>query len=366
VSPIRSVFVMEQHIGHRTYYENLRRFVDRQPEIDATWVPITYSQPDSIWERRLRLPSNLQGTLVGRSQVRRGLELEPYDVALFNTQVPAALAGRLVRKQPYVLCMDITPVQYDQMGQHYDHKADGDGLVAHFKHRVNRRLLQGAAQILPWSTWTRSSLVADYDVDEKRVDVIPPGVDIEVWRPAARRENNELVRILFVGGDFYRKGGDTLIDAYRMLPHGIAELLLVTRSDIQPESCIRVINNMQPNSPELISLYQSCDIFVLPTKAEAFGIAAVEASAAALAIIATAVGGVTDIVKNGETGFVIKPDDTEALAQRLQRLIDDIQLRHRLGNAAREHVEEHFDAHKNAARIVNVLHAAATINGAVR
>jgi glycosyltransferase involved in cell wall biosynthesis len=219
--------------------------------------------------------------------------------------------------------------------------------------------MRGAARVLPWSYWARESLIRDYGVEPDRIDVIPPGVDLQLWRPAHVRRQAGSLRILFVGGDFYRKGGATLLEAFRGLPRGSAELHLVTRSQITPEEGVHLYYMMQPNSPELIALYQSADVFALPTEAEAFGIAAVEASAAGLATIATAVGGLADIVSNGETGFLVQPRQALELQSVLQRLADDVELRHRLGHAARQRAELYFDAQRNASRIIGHLREAA-------
>jgi len=351
---IRVTFVMEQHIGHRAYYQNLKKFIDKSAEIEASWVPVTYADGDNFWERLSFLPSSLRGTLNGRAEIRAGLRRAPADVVLFNTQVPAAIAGRPASRQPYVLSTDITPVQYDQMAEHYGHQPDGVGLVSSYKHYVNSTLFRGAARILPWSSWTKDSLIQDYRIDPARIQVISPGVDLEIWCPLDEAQDGP-VKILFVGGDLYRKGGDVLINAFRRLPGGLAELALVTRTQLHPEPGISVYNDLKPNSAELIGLYHAADIFVLPTKAEAFGIAAVEASAMGIPVIATAVGGVTDIVVDGETGFLVTPGDTEMLASRLQQLILDTDLRKRLGRSARRRAERHFDARRNAACIVKIL-----------
>jgi glycosyltransferase involved in cell wall biosynthesis len=145
------------------------------------------------------------------------------------------------------------------------------------------------------------------------------------------------VRILFVGGDFYRKGGDILLDAFRRLPAGQAELTLVTKSVMKSEPGVTVLTHLKPNTPEMIFLFRSSDIFVFPTRADSFGIAAVEASAAGLPVVAAQVGAIHEIVVNGETGFVIPPDSP------------------RLGQAGRRHAELHFDGAKNAARTVQLL-----------
>ncbi|MCA9922314.1 MAG: glycosyltransferase family 4 protein, partial [Anaerolineales bacterium] len=300
---IEAAFFMEQHIGHRTFYENVRGFIDLAPDIAAYWTEITYFERDGWWERLPLLSSHVRGTLRGRAQVRHGLQRYPADVTLFNTHVPAALAGSLNKRRPYVICTDITPRQYDRMAAHYNHKPDKGGPLATYKHAVNLRMMRDAARVLPWSTWARTSLLQDYGVSPDRVEVIPPGVDIAIWQPKLRGdENGRSVKILFVGGDFYRKGGHVLLQAFRALPPGTAELHLVTRTSIAEEEWVHVYPNLRPNDPELVALYQSCDVFALPTEAEAFGIAAVEAGAVGLPVITTAVGGLTDIVVNGETG----------------------------------------------------------------
>ena len=351
---IRATFVMEQHIGHYAYYQNLRKFIDMDSNLIATWVPVTYSDSGSFWSHWSFLTQNVKGTLIGRGQVRSGLRRAPADILLFNTQVPAALAGKLVKRHPYLLCVDITPIQYDQMAAQYGHKSDNEGLLSRYKHWVNVNLLQNAAYLLPWSTWVRDSLVADYGVPREQTEVIAPGVDLEIWRPRSHATDGPL-RILFVGGDYYRKGGDVLYEAFQRLPYGSAELHLVTRAQVEPEPHIHVYNHMKPNSPDLIELYQAADVFVLPSKAEAFGVAAVEASAVGLPIIATAIGGLTDTVVADNTGFLVQPGNAIELSERLYQLATQPELRQRLGQASRQRAEQRFDARRNAARVVDIL-----------
>lgn len=357
----QTTFVMEQHLGHRAFYQNLRRFIETLPELKSKWVEVTYSQSGGFWESLPLLPSHIRGTLSGRAQVHKGLSQEESDVVFFNTQVPAALGGALVGKQPYVLCTDITPLQYDRMGEHYGHKADGKGLISRYKHHKNVKLLQGAASILPWSNWVRNSLIDEYGVEAERIEVVPPGVDTKVWCPDPNKKSDGVLRILFVGGDLYRKGGQLLLDAFEALPAGSAELHLVTRTPYVPQQeGITVYHNMTPNSPDLIALYQSCHVFVLPTKAEAFGIAAVEASATGLPVIGTRIGGLTDIVVDNETGFLIEPDDKAGLIKKLHLLAVNPPLRQRLGETARARAEQYFDAEKNAARVAKILQKVAS------
>ena len=60
---IHVTFVMEQQVGHRTYYQNLRKFIDAAPEVAATWVPVTYENGGAYWSNWSFLPQRVRGPL---------------------------------------------------------------------------------------------------------------------------------------------------------------------------------------------------------------------------------------------------------------------------------------------------------------
>ena len=198
--------------------------------------------------------------------------------------------------------------------------------------------------------------MSEYDVDRDRVVVIAPGVDLNVWRDRDRTRSNDVPRILFVGGDLERKGGLMLIEAFKQLAPGSAELHLVTRDRYDADvDGVVVHNGLTPNSPELLSLFQTCDVFALPSQAEAFGIAAAEASASGLPIVASNSGGLRDIVVDQVTGFALPDLTAERMAGRLGELVADKNLRTQMGKAARQRAEELFDAEVNGGRVADLL-----------
>lgn len=352
---LRIAFIMEQHLGHRSFYESIRRFICDFPDINPTWIPITYSLKTSLLENVSFIPEYICRTIAGRREIKKGLGQGGFDALVFNTQVPTVLAGNLLKKQPYLICTDITPVQYDRMAAYYNHRLDRPGLIRMYKHDVNKKVFQQAGHILPWSTWTQQSLIDDYGIAKQRTTVNPPGVDIDLWRPAERPRTGPL-RVLFVGGDFYRKGGDTLLQACQKFLENEIELVLVTHSVIAGRDWVKVYNDLEPNSTRLIELYQSADVFVLPTRAEAFGIAVVEACAAGLPAIVTPVGGLTDIVEDGVNGFLVPPDQPEYVRECLAKLAKDPDLRHRMGMASRQKAIVKFNARSNVANLVKNLY----------
>ncbi|MFW2335390.1 glycosyltransferase family 4 protein [Ilumatobacter sp.] len=344
---------MEQHLGHRTYYENLKAHVG-DDRCDAVWVPVDYTLGDRL--ERMPLPGSVKAALSARSAVRRGVRSVDADVHVFNTQVPAVLGGRAARSKPYIAITDVTPKQYDRMAAGYDHRPDRAGPVGWAKHQLNLQMFLGASWCVGWSNWACDSMVDDYGVDRARTRAIPPGVDTTVWQPGPERDDGTF-KILFVGGDFRRKGGEPLLEAFASLPDD-AELTLVTKADVPRTDRVRVIGDLVPNDPRLVELYRTSDVFALPTLAETFGIAAAEAAASGLPVVATDVGGLPDIVCDGVSGFTVPPNDADALATALQRLTDHDERR-RLGTAARRHAVERLDAATNAHRLMELVDLAA-------
>jgi glycosyltransferase involved in cell wall biosynthesis len=204
------------------------------------------------------------------------------------------------------------------------------------------------AGFVAWSTWTKASFVEDYGCREEDVAVIPPGIQLDQFAPGDR--SHALPRILFVGGDFVRKGGDLLMDVYRKRLRGKAELVLVTRDSTGAEEPgVTVHRDVTANSAKLRELYGTCDVFALPTRADCYSVACMEAMAAGLPVVATNVGGISDIVKGN--GFVIAPDDAVALGDALETLVTDTSKRRQMGEASRAEAGRRFEARENARRL---------------
>src|SRR5947207_13533784 len=110
---VRATFVMEQHLGHQTFYQNIRAVIDSDTQVQATWVLVTYENTNGVWEHMTFLPQRIRDTLSGRKQVQTGLHQTTSDVVFFNTQVPSVLGGKLAQRRHYAISTDLTPIQYD-------------------------------------------------------------------------------------------------------------------------------------------------------------------------------------------------------------------------------------------------------------
>jgi N-acetyl-alpha-D-glucosaminyl L-malate synthase BshA len=92
------------------------------------------------------------------------------------------------------------------------------------------------------------------------------------------------------------------------------------------------------------------DLFLLPSESESFGLAALEAMACHVPVIASDVGGLPEVVAHGETGYLFPVGDVDSMAEAAIRILQDDELRARLGRAARKRSVEHFDQDRVVAR----------------
>ncbi len=188
-----------------------------------------------------------------------------------------------------------------------------------------------------------------------QVTAIPYGVDREVFRPddASRaRVRKELLGgrsdltpiVLFVGGDWGRKGLDTVIEALSRAPDW--ELVIVGEGDDDTARAqasrwgvtARVHFLGRRTLPA--DVYAAADVFCLPTLYETFCLVAHEAAAAGLPLLVTKVSGVEDLLAEGENGWFVTRDAGD-VAERLCRLGDDRPMIHAMGAAARRATERY-------------------------
>lgn len=346
---------MEQHVGLKTYYKNLRKYVDQFDDVDPIWIEVTYNSLIPYWSSGPNILKRVTGLANGLLEVQYGLMRHAnYDLAFYFTQNTAVYAGRKLSRTPYVLCSDVSPKLMDDMALHYNHAQDENKMVNDYKHNTNMKIYQGAECFITWSEWMAQSLYNDYQLPEENVSVIPIGIDQTIWKAENRSIHLGPVKILFVGGEFYRKGGQSLLDAFHKLDSGSAELHIITRTKIDQQESIFVYNDLEPNSPELISKFQESDVFVFPTLADSFGIVALEAMSTGLPVIATNIGALPEIVKNGEHGYIIEPDDTDQLHAALVKLIKNPEMRQQMGKNGVERVSKMFNAERNARRVIEL------------
>ena len=205
-----------------------------------------------------------------------------------------------------------------------------------------------------------SQIVADFSGDPRAV-VVYPGVDVSLF-PATRHSHRGVV--IGAAGRMERiKGLHYLLQAFAEVAPESQELRLEIagegslRSSLEEESCRLGISNRVTFlgwREDLPSLMAGWDIFALPSLDEGFPIAGLEAMAAGLPVVASAVGGLCELVKDGETGWLVPAASPTELAPRLRELIHDERKREAMGLAGRQRALREFSISRMVERTMAV------------
>ena len=193
--------------------------------------------------------------------------------------------------------------------------------------RLARIVLRRARLVVAPST---ALAEAARDLGARDVRVIPSGVDV----PDDVGVEDEPPFVLFAGRLSPEKGVLELVEAANGVP-------LVVAGDGPLREQVPGARGFVPHE-QLEELYRRAAIVAVPSYREGFGVVCAEAMAHGRPVVASAVGGLLDLVVDGETGIQVPPGDVAALRGALHRLLDDPKLRTRMGEAARVRVRERF------------------------
>lgn len=221
-----------------------------------------------------------------------------------------------------------------------------EGVVTPLERALYRRSRR--AWVIAVSDMLRRELATLYGRTE-RVEVVRHGIDLDRFAPQRHARAGREIRArlgfadsdrvaLFVGD--LRKGAAAALGALRRIPE--ARLLLVSRSDPAPwrerAASLSVLDRATFHQPvaSIEPFYAAADLFLYPTPYDAFGLVVVEAMASGLPVVTTRRAGASEVVRHGETGFVVDdPGDEAGLAAAARPLVTDPALARRVGAAAR-------------------------------
>jgi glycosyltransferase involved in cell wall biosynthesis len=206
---------------------------------------------------------------------------------------------------------------------------------------------------------------------ERSTVVIPNGVELD--RPRRRHTTATPVELLAVGRLQEPKDFLTLVRAIPRLPPGSVRVRIAgdgpDRGAIEDETNLLALAGtieVLGARDDVAALLAQADVFVLPTRSEGMPLSVLEAMAAELPVVASAVGGVPELVRDGETGALVPPADPAALAHALAPLVADPDLRARLGRAGRERAEHRFSLQRFRAAHLDLYRASLARAGTSR
>jgi D-inositol-3-phosphate glycosyltransferase len=243
---------------------------------------------------------------------------------------------------------------------------------------IERRVIAGADAVVASTEHERRALAEQYGARTDRVAVIPPGVDLRAFEPVDRGMARAALGLrgevlLFVGRLDPVKGLDTLLEALALLANRPEVRLLVAGGQGPddgrggPEEAhlhglarrlgvAERVDWLGPIEQARLPLYYSAaDVCVVPSRYESFGLVALEALACGAAVVTSAVGGLTTIVRDGENGLLVEPRTPSGFAARIADVLDDPDLARQLRRAARPSIAR-FSWAATARRVFNLYH----------
>ncbi len=226
---------------------------------------------------------------------------------------------------------------------------------------IERRTMAASDRIVALTAVDRQQMLRHYGVPAP-IDVIPGGVDLDRFAPRPREAaraalglNSSAKVLLFVGRIQRLKGLEILVRAFAQLAPSVDAQLLIVGGRPGTAHETREITRVQHLATklgvaertrfvgavahaELPAYYAAADICVMPSSYESFGLVAVESLACGTPVVATRVGGLTSIVRDGETGLLVPWRDADLFAEHLRRLLQDDALRQGFAARARRSV----------------------------
>ncbi|MFN2220199.1 MAG: glycosyltransferase [Anaerolineae bacterium] len=231
--------------------------------------------------------------------------------------------------------------------------------------RGEQEVMAIADRLVAATPLERAQMVWLYGADAAKIDVVPCGVDLDLFSPIPQDEAKQMLGlplercvILFVGRIEPLKGIDTLLRAIALIAPempcwrdelavviiggapgaGIEQVSaeLARLEQLRAELGIEDLVTFQgaKDQDKLVYYYSAAEMTVMPSHYESFGMVALESMACGTPVVASKVGGLAFNVQDGQTGFLVPDGDAEMLASRIRQLLKDRELREKLGQQA--------------------------------
>lgn len=205
--------------------------------------------------------------------------------------------------------------------------------------------------------------------DDSRIHVINNGVDVECFRPAnnniEKDKDVDAVTIIMVAAFRPGKGHSMLVDSVNEMGALKTKVRVLLAGDNDSDVGFEIKNRIKQYElvkqfkllgqiEDMTCILQDADILVLPSESEGLPLSILEGMACGLPVVATNVGGIPEVVSEGETGYMVAPNDIKGFAKRLSQLVESFEMRKRMGDKAREVILQKYSFDNTAESITEL------------
>jgi glycosyltransferase involved in cell wall biosynthesis len=238
---------------------------------------------------------------------------------------------------PYALYLDFT---FALTQREWPERAPMSGFEVPLWLRLESETYHGAAAIFCRSHHLARSLRDDYGVPDDKIHVVGAGVNITLPDVTTLPSRTQ-PRVLFIGSDFRRKGGDIVLGAWREVQRRFpnAELMMIGPVDAPLPANVET-NGGRWDPMTIIHELRRASVFVMPSRCETWGDVFLEAMAYAIPCIGTSNDAMPEIIDDGRTGYIVPPDSPDIVADRICDLLLEPEKAQAFGSAGRHKVEQ--------------------------
>ncbi len=349
--------VLTTILGHKTVSKRIRRAVESVPGVHPTYALIRdedHTRPLPRWKRAISLFE-----AVGIARLSVGIPDKPFGALLINAWELAVAFPEQVRRLPTVMVADAIPSTINVAVN----RRTGATLKRKLAQSLNQwafgRVVRDIDYFLVKSTECARALQVDFGIPAERCLVTRAPVDIHEWKPAPEKASaGPRTRLLFVGNDLARKGGDFLLNLFTKHLGDTCTLTMISTdpklAQLPATEGIRFIPGMPRE--ELPEVFRNHDVFVFPTTQDFTPEVVAEALAVGLPCVMGEVDGAHDLVRHGENGYVLPLNSsTEHWVEHILRLTSNPAELARQSAAARAFAEQELSLEKFDATMAQVL-----------
>lgn len=238
-------------------------------------------------------------------------------------------------------------------------------------HGFNRLMNHWVERIVAPSLFVRDREIRFRGISEKKVVCIINGIDLNRFRPYNPTSMQKYLglsdgqQVIFSAGNLFKiKGMDVLINAFSQINGRYPNTILVIAGDGSERTNLEKLAlelglskkvKFLGNRGDVETLVSGATIFCCPSVfPEAFGLVNAEAMASEVPVVSTTIGGIPEVVKDGECGFLVPPGDVNELSSAIMKLLSSPELRKTMGKAGRKRAEELFDLSRNIDQYVEL------------
>jgi len=264
------------------------------------------------------------------------------------------------------------PTVIEVQGEIFRKPGNRQNIKSWLLRRIGRYVMKKAARVRVISHAIFNQ-VREQGIPESKIRLVSLRIDLNLFNPVSdtgeKVDKVGITKIGYLGRLVNGKGLEDLFEAVKILKNqslelGVWNLVIYGTGPLEEKlkkmaKDLNIVEKIEWRGfvsygkvPQALS---ELDIFVYPSWHEGFGRSIMEALAMEKAVIATKVGGIPDLIKDGDTGFLVEPHNSEALALKIKELLNNKELREKLGKAGREWVSKNFEWNQGIKKFAELL-----------